>query len=269
MWIGLTRWRERRILARHPISDSDWQRALDSAAMLQVLSADESLQLRKLSTLFLHRKQLVGAHDLVISPAMAATIAAQACLPILELGLSWYRRWQTVVVHAGEFVARQVCHDADGLAHEGDSVMVGEAWEQGPIVLSWADIVATGPGGVDGNVVLHEVAHAIDMLNGDANGFPPLHLEMKTSDWVDAFSSAYAQLGACVDAEVSTWPVDPYAVESPGECFAVLTETFFTRPADLAVAYPDVYAQLSEFYRQDPLLRRSCCSSAARTISTC
>lgn len=273
MWAGLTRWRERRIITRYPISDDAWQCALDSAAMLQALSLDERLRLRDLSTLFLHRKQLVGAHGLEISPAMAATIAAQACLPILELGLPWYRRWQTVVVHADEFVARQVCHDADGLAHEGNSVMVGEAWEQGPIVLSWADIAATRPesadGGADGNVILHEFAHALDMLNGDANGFPPLHSGMNTNDWVAAFSAAYAHLCDCVDADVSTWPVDPYAVESPGECFAVLTETFFTRPADLVVAYPAVHAQLVAFYRQDPLRRGVGCSSDSRTRSTC
>jgi MtfA peptidase len=177
------------------------------------------------------------------------------------------------VVHADDFVAMQVHHDEHGLAHEGESVMSGEAWEHGPIVLSWADVTASGADG-ESDVVVHEVAHAIDMLNGDANGFPPLHADMPIADWVAAFSSAFDELGQRVAAGQSVWPVDPYAIESPAECFAVFTESFFLHPRELRAAYPQVYAQLSRFYRQQPADRleqwsRDQGSKLCRTCSTC
>jgi len=272
-WPDLTAWRERRILARHPMADADWHAAVNSACMLEALSAAERVRLRELATLFLHRKHLLGAHGLSVTPLMAATIAAQACLPVLELGLGWYRGWQTMVVHEDDFVAMQVHHDEHGLTHQGEAVMSGEAWEHGPIVLSWADVAASGTDG-GGNVVLHEVAHAIDMLNGDANGFPPLHADMPIADWVAAFSSAFQDLGQRVAAGQSVWPVDPYAIESPAECFAVFTEAFFLHPRELRAAYPQVYAQLGRFYRQDPVDRldqwgQGQSSRARNTSSTC
>ena len=106
------------------------------------------------------------------------------------------------------------------------------------------------------NLVIHELAHKLDMLNGDANGLPPLHSDMRVSDWATAMQQAYddlnRQLDRNPDAETA---IDPYAAENPAEFFAVTSEYFFTAPDLLVQAYPEVYAQLRGFYRQDPSAR--------------
>ena len=113
------------------------------------------------------------------------------------------------------------------------------------------------------NVVIHEFAHKLDMRNGDPNGFPPLHKGMAPADWKRAFSDAYRDFLAKVEAAealperrmqrvLDALPLDPYAAESAGEFFAVASEAFFETPEVLAPAYPAVYEQLRLFYKQDP-----------------
>jgi hypothetical protein len=105
------------------------------------------------------------------------------------------------------------------------------------------------------NVVIHEFAHKLDMLDGAANGLPPLHRNMSVKAWADAFSHAFADFRARTDRAEETL-IDPYGAESPGEFFAVLSEVFFERPATIERVYPAVYRQLAGFYRQDPAARR-------------
>jgi len=139
------------------------------------------------------------------------------------------------------------------VVHHSRDILAGESWHGGPLVLSLADVAASGQGeGV--NVVLHEFAHKLDMLNGDANGFPPLHRGMDAAAWSNVFSAAYEDLCRRVDDGEDT-PIDPYATTDPGEFFAVLSEAFFETPNSLFAEYPAVYAQMRQFYRQDPLQR--------------
>lgn len=131
--------------------------------------------------------------------------------------------------------------------------MSGEAWEQGPVILSWADVEAGHQR--DGfNVVIHELAHKLDMLDGSANGHPPLHAGMSDSRWARVFTNAYRDMVRRVDGGEDT-TLDPYATESPAEFFAVVSEAFFELPRLLADEYPDVYGHLRDFYRQDPIRR--------------
>jgi hypothetical protein len=113
--------------------------------------------------------------------------------------------------------------------------MAGEAWGRGPVILSWADVLDAGkkPGH---NVVIHEMAHKLDMLNGDANGFPPLHRRMDRRVWSQVFSSAWDRLKE-EQRNGGELPIDPYALESPAEFFAVASEQFFETPATLARAF--------------------------------
>jgi Mlc titration factor MtfA (ptsG expression regulator) len=121
------------------------------------------------------------------------------------------------------------------------------------VILSWADVENAGD--ADGvNVVIHEFAHKLDMLNGDANGFPPLHSGMSREAWGRAFTEAFKDLCRRVEAGEDT-DIDPYAAEAPGEFFAVVSEAFFEMPDIVRETYPAVYAQLAEFYRQDPASR--------------
>ena len=137
------------------------------------------------------------------------------------------------------------------LVHTDRTPRTGEAWLQGPLILSWAD-VAPAADGV--NVVIHEFAHKLDMLNGDANGYPPLHKGMSREAWTHAFTAAYEDFCRRADAR-EDMPIDDYAAESPAEFFAVMSEAFFEIPRAVMASYSEVYAQLAAFYRQDPAAR--------------
>lgn len=243
-------WRRRRRLSRFPLSDELWSRVTDRLPILRMYDVEEVARLREMTTIFMHEKAFTVTHDLVLTEAMQARIAAQACVPVLNLGLDWYRGWQTLVVYPGRFGHRRRETDDDGLVHEWDQVMSGEAWEQGPVILSWADVTASGRG--EGyNVVIHELAHKIDMLNGPPDGFPPLHRDMDGGQWTTTFTGAFQDLNRRLDAGEAT-AIDPYAAEDPAEFFAVFSEYFFELPRLLLESYPAVYAQLRAFYRQDP-----------------
>ena len=197
--------------------------------------------------LFLAEKEFTGAHGLDVTDDMRVSIAAQACLPILELGLDWYGGWRGIVVYPGDFRVRRTEVDEDGVVHEWDDELAGEAMPGGPVVLSW-DAAAHDP---LINVVIHEFAHKLDMLNGTADGVPPLHAGMNRAAWVQAFEDAYEGFCDAVEREKDTW-LDPYAAEHVSEFFAVISEAFFREPGETNRRYPDVYEQLRLFYRQDP-----------------
>ncbi len=246
----LTRWRERRILERHPIAEADWGAALTDVPCLQRLSASEQARLRVLATFLLHEKSLEPVQGLELSGARAARLAALACLPILNLGLRWYRGWHSIVLYPDLFMPRREYVDAAGVVHRGHEVMEGEAWQRGPVILAWGGIIAAGtpPGH---NVVIHEMAHKLDMLNGEANGFPPLHGRMSRRTWSRTFQTAYQALEQQYRQRQA--PLDPYALENPGEFFAVASEVFFETPRVLRDFDPELYRQLGLFYRQQPL----------------
>ncbi|TMH33744.1 MAG: zinc-dependent peptidase [Betaproteobacteria bacterium] len=238
----LSEWRRRRVLARHRIDDALWQAA---SAPLKFLP--RAPKLRELALLFLAEKEFTGAHQLPVTDVMRVSIAAQACTPILELGLDWYRGWRGIVVYPGDFRVRRQEVDEDGVVHEWEDDLAGEAMPGGPVVLSW-DAAAHDPAI---NVVIHEFAHKLDMLNGEADGVPPLHAGMDRREWRAAFAEAYDGFCDAVDRGRDTW-LDPYAAEHPSEFFAVISEAFFREPHETKRRYPDVYEQLALFYRQNP-----------------
>jgi len=243
----LKQWRESRILARGQLDEAEWQSALLRFPFTRHLSIGEQARLRELVILFMHDKRFSAARGLKLTQAMCVHVAVQACTLILHLGLEYYRGWSEIILYPAEFVPRHEYMDESGVVHQGDESFAGEAWLHGPVILSWADIAGSEyPDGV--NVVIHEFAHKLDMLNGDANGFPPLHRGMSREAWSQAFSAAYEDFCRRVDRDEDT-AIDPYASESPGEFFAVLSEVFFEVPDVLQEAYPDVYEQLALFYR--------------------
>jgi Mlc titration factor MtfA (ptsG expression regulator) len=242
----LTDWRRRRVLRRHAIDDALWTRATGGLAFLP-----RSDKLRQLALLFLAEKEFAGAHGLEVTDEMRVAIAAQACLPVLELGLDWYAGWHGVVVYPGDFRVRRTEVDENGVVHEWDDELAGEAMPGGPVVISW-DAAAHDP---YMNVVIHEFAHKLDMVNGAADGLPPLHPGMDARAWRLAFEEAYAGFCDALERGRDTW-LDPYAAEHLSEFFAVASEAFFEDPAEMQRRYPRVYEQLVLFYRQDPLRSR-------------
>ena len=244
-------WRVR----RHALPDGLWLAVTRRLSVLAGLSATERARLRTLATLFLADKALSGAGGMVLTPEIEVTIAAQACLPVLRLGLGWYDDWHEVIVYPDSFVVEHAEVDDTGLVHERRRVLGGEAWGRGPVILSWADARPEAPGHGEGsNVIIHEFAHKLDMRNGEANGMPPLHRGMRREDWTAAFTDAWNRLHERLARHERT-RIDPYAAESPAEFFAVLSEHFFAAPWILAERCPAVYEQLRLFYRQDPLAR--------------
>jgi Mlc titration factor MtfA (ptsG expression regulator) len=249
---GLLRKRRRRqVLASATISDALWSGTIAALPVLARLDAESERRLRDLALLFLHEKRFEAAGGLELDDSMRVRIAALACLLVLELGIDSYDGFVSVIVYPDEFLVRNREHvDDDGVVHSSDDVLSGEAWEQGPVILAWKEVEASGYG--DGfNVVAHEFAHKLDLLDGSFDGMPPLHAEMRAKDWIEAFQAAYEDLHARIERDEDTW-LDPYAAEEPAEFFAVCTEMFFDVPEEFRAEYPALYAQLSAFYKQDP-----------------
>jgi Mlc titration factor MtfA (ptsG expression regulator) len=247
----LKAWRRRRVLSRESIPDESWRTTLAGAPALARLPVESQRRLRELALLFMHEKSFEAARGLQLDDLKRLRIAALACWPILELGLDAYRGFASIVVHPDEFVVRdREYEDEDGVVHIGDDVLSGEAFEQGPIVLAWSDIEQSGRG--EGyNVVVHECAHKLDMLSGEANGVPPLHGAMRVPEWVAAFDAAHEELEEQLARGEEPW-LDPYAAQDPAEFFAVCAELFFDTPEDLRAEYPAVYEQLEQFFKQSP-----------------
>ncbi|WP_228720025.1 M90 family metallopeptidase [Methylococcus geothermalis] len=242
--------RRRRVLQRYPIDPAAFHAAIGDVPLLARLSEGERENLLRLATLFLREKIFASSGNLDLTEAMKTRIAALACLPILHLDLDWYAGWSTVIVFPTEFVRPREAMDDIGVMHEWEETVGGEAWELGPVILSWADVEASGR--CDGyNVIIHEMAHKLDMLNGPCDGFPPLHRNMAAPAWSKAFTHAFDDFNTRLDRGEHTL-IDPYAGESPSEFFAVLSEYFFERPTVLDAQYPEVYALMCQFYRTDP-----------------
>jgi Mlc titration factor MtfA (ptsG expression regulator) len=252
----LKRRRRERVLRESRLDEAAWTREISAYSFTRVLDADERARLKQLVILFLAEKPINGAGKLNIDSGARLAIAIQACMLILNLDLDWYKSWTEVIIYPGEFVARHEEVDEAGVVHRVEEPMSGESWEFGTVVLSWADVMKAGQSENDRgyNVVIHEFAHQIDMLNGDANGFPPLHKDMSRALWATAFTAAYEHFCKRVDAWEET-TIDEYAAENPAEFFAVVSEAFFETPLAVLEAYPDIYKQLTLFYRQDTAAR--------------
>ena len=238
---------------RFTVADAVWRPVRQSLPIVATLDESDAERLRSLTDSFLRAKSLEGAGGFELDDESRVVVAAQACVPILELGMEAYTGWRSVVVYPGGFVSRGTSVDESGVEHEWEEPRSGESWSQGPVVLSWEDVEASGQ--LEGyNVVIHEMAHKLDMLNGEANGFPPLHPGMDGERWYRVFSAAFDDLCARVEAgeEIA---IDDYATEGPDEFFAVTSEYFFELPEVLDECYPKVYAELRAFYRQDPMKR--------------
>lgn len=254
-WQRWKDWREGRARSRHDIPLPLWAAVMAHYPFLQSLSPTESEALRTLSSSFLARKEFSGAQGLVVTDEMAVAIAAQACLPILHLDLALYDGFVGIVVHPDEVVARRHVTDHDGVVHEYDEWLSGEAMAGGPVMLSWPDVDEAGELAADGyNVVVHEFAHVIDMCNGEADGVPPQPSQQAQTRWIEALDGALEEFCRRLDADLPTL-LDPYGAEGPQEFFAVAAEAFFVNPHPFRQHHPDLHALFTDYFRQDPASR--------------
>ena len=248
----LERLRIRHTLRHHPIPREVWADLLRTAPVFKRLSAVERAHLRVLTTLFIHRKTFTGSQDLSVSTEMAIAVAAQACLLVLKLGLDYFDGWREVIIYPGAFRVSRDASDAAGVISREERTLSGESWSRGPVILSWQDIaseLATPHPGH--NVVIHEFAHKLDMLNGSANGMPPLRRNMVREPWTQSLSQAFELLQRQLAHHHPG--INAYGATNPAEFFAVISEYFFTDPETLHRLSSAVYDQLVLFYGQDPL----------------
>jgi Mlc titration factor MtfA (ptsG expression regulator) len=248
----LQRWRETRTLEKRAIPEPLWQRTLARFPFLSYRHAGDVARLRDMATLFLARKEFTGAHGLAVDDEMAVAIAAQACVPVLELGLAWYDGFVGIVVHADAVVAQREFTDEAGVVHEYEEELSGEAMHGGPVMLSWVDVDEAGESAELGyNVVIHEFAHVLDMRDGEADGVPPLPDRAARDAWLQVLLDEFDEFCERVDAAQDTL-LDPYGAQAPEEFFAVAAEAFFVAPLAFRAEHPRLYALLQGFFQQDP-----------------
>jgi MtfA peptidase len=252
LWQRLRSHREQRVLARRAIPDALWQLTLARYPFLARLPLDDQAELRRLCSLFLDRKEFSGAGGLTITDDIAVAVAAQACLPVLRIGLDWYDGFVGIVMHPDEVTVPREFTDDDGIVHSYDETLTGEAVEGGPLMLAWADVRDAGESAEFAyNVVIHEFAHVIDMRDGEADGVPLLPDAASRSHWIATIEGEYERFCDWVDDDIDT-VLDPYGAEALEEFFAVGSEAFFVSAAALKAEQPVLYALFAGFYQQDP-----------------
>lgn len=248
------RWLDR-LLGRHPapVDPQQWAHACSQVPLARATSAAHRERLRGIAGYFLAHKHIEGVGELRLNDEDKRVLAVQACIPLLMLGERALRGWTEVIVYPGRFKVRRQRHDASsGVVTESDEILIGEAWERGPLVLSWDDIQHDLAHPWDGyNVVVHEMAHKLDMLDGGTDGVPLLPRRVSRRRWIDTFQRAYDRLAAQVRSGHPT-PIDPYAAQNPQEFFAVVSELHFSAPHRLRQHEPGVAELLHAYYGPSP-----------------
>jgi Mlc titration factor MtfA (ptsG expression regulator) len=248
---GLPRLRLARVLAR-PLTPGQLAIIERNVDQYRGMPAPLRQQLERLVKQFLHQKRFVGCAGLELTEEMRVTIAAQACLLLLNRPSRVYPGLHTVLVYPGAFLVPRREQDAAGVVTETRQDLLGESWGDGRVVLSWEHVRRAGlePEGTH-NVVLHEFAHQLDSESGSNNGAPWLGSPERYRSWSETLSRDFELLRR--DAWFGYRDVlDPYGATNPAEFFAVATESFFEQPHALASRHPALYAEFQAYYRVDP-----------------
>ena len=256
----LQSWRARREAAavqRRAIPDDLWKRTLVRYPFLQRSDAAAAAELRRLTSLFLDRKEFDTVGGLVLQDAIVVAIAAQAVLPVLRIGLQAYDGFVGIVVTPDEVRAPRAITDEHGVVHEFEDELHGESVPGGPMMLSWRHVRGIGVAAEQAayNVVIHEFAHVIDMTNGLLDGMPALPPDIAGAEWRATLAGEYEAFVRRVDAEEPT-VIDPYGTEAPEEFFGVACEAFFAEPWRMRDEHPGLYGMFVRYFRQDPAAER-------------
>ncbi len=245
--------RRRRLLAQ-PFP-APWSEILErNVRMYASLSAPEQAKTRDDLRIFIAERYWEGCNGLTMNEVVKVTIAAQASILALKLpnDRDWYRAVRTVLVYPESFLSPHKRTGPGGVVSEGFANS-GEAWHNGPVVLSWADVMWGGRNMMDGrNLVLHEFAHVLDMADGVTDGTPPLRGgPQQYARWHDVMTGEYQRLISDAEFGHATL-LDVYGATNVAEFFAVATEAFFEKGAAMRAGHPNLYEVLREFYGHDP-----------------
>ncbi len=247
-------WRRNRL--RAGAFPASWRKILQQhVPLVRRLPASLQLQLKKHMQVFIAEKTFIGCGGLHVTDEMRVVIAAQACLLILNRATDYFANVRQILVYPNVFVVNRTSVDGAGVQQESRQALAGESWSQGQVILSWQDTLEGAAVSDDGrNVVIHEFAHQLDQENGAAHGAPPPQLGDAMHDpqrWSEVFHAAYAHLQAEMRHGVQGL-LDHYGAQDPAEFFAVVSEVFFERGNELAMAYPALYLELKGYYKVDP-----------------
>lgn len=256
----LQQWRASREAAaveRRAIPDDLWKRTLVRYPFLRRSDEAAAAELRRLTSLFLDRKEFSAVGGLRLQDAMVVAIAAQAVLPVLRIGLQVYDGFVGIVVTPDEVLTTRSITDEDGVVHEFEDELHGESVPGGPMMLSWRHVRGIGVASEQAayNVVIHEFAHVIDMGNGAIDGVPLLPPEIRGDEWQSTLRAEYEGFVRRVDAEQPT-VIDPYGAEAPEEFFGVACEAFFVEPWRMRDEHPALYGLFVRYFKQDPATER-------------
>ncbi len=247
----------RRRKARERPFPEEWDRLLVSSFdAYRRLPPTDREELKGHIRVLLNEKDFEGCTGLELEDRHRVLIAAQAAVLLLRREHDYYPGLRSILVYPAAYRAMARSIGPGGVVTEGVQTRAGESWHQpgagGPVVLSWRDVEAGAARADDGrNVVYHEFAHQLDGQAGGVDGAPPLRSSTTAQAWKRVFTRDYAALHHALRSGMATF-MNPYAATSPAEFFAVLTELFFERPVELRERHSEIYALLSEFYRQDP-----------------
>jgi Mlc titration factor MtfA (ptsG expression regulator) len=243
-----------RRIERQPFP-SEWQSIVERRLLFYRKLPDEQQQrLQNLIKRFLADHNFVGCASLQITDEIRLTIAAQACLLILNMKGYAYRSLRSILVYPSTFIATREVRDDLGLVSTSHTALLGESWDQGKVVLAWDNVEQGVCNLEDGrNVVLHEFAHQLDSESGAVNGAPLLHTRGAYKSWAHVFQKEFEQLNFLKSHHHASL-IDQYGASNPAEFFAVATETFFERPKEMATHHEELYRELRDFYNVEPQL---------------
>ena len=239
-------------LRAQPLDDAQRAIVAGNVAICRALPAALLPRFEGLVNEFLYEKRFVGCGGLSVTDEMRVTIAAQACVLLVERPGGCFDELRTVLVYPDAFFVEHDDIDEDGVAHLGRDLRSGESWVNGQVVVSWADVILGAADPNDAyNVVVHEFAHQLDGESGSVNGAPSLVDASSAAHWPQRMAREYRALVDAVERGVETF-IDPYAATDPAEFFAVLSEVFFELPHELARRHPVLHDCLRAVYGVDP-----------------
>jgi MtfA peptidase len=243
--------RRRRRWLKQPFPPT-WEPHLAALPFFKKLNQGEQQHLRELVHVFIREKSWEGCGGLQLDNHIKVVIAAQACLLILRLDHEWYKNVSSILVYPSAFFNNMPNTGPGGVVGTSNAPHAGEAWLGGEVILAWDSAFAGGRNSSDGhNTVYHEFAHKLDMLDGYADGAPPLGDRAQQKRWAEVLSEHFADLRERT-ANGRRTVMDSYGATNAAEFFAVATEVFFEKGAQLKRIRPDLYECMAAFYLQDP-----------------
>ncbi|MBL4886007.1 MAG: zinc-dependent peptidase, partial [Planctomycetaceae bacterium] len=218
------------------------------------LSLPEQQKLRDDLRILIAEKYWEGCQGFVVTEEVQVTIAAQAAMLVLGMENQYFDHVKSILVYPTAYIASEKTMGLGGVVTVGNSAREGEAWYRGPIILSWDDVLQGGRRDSDGyNLVFHEFAHQLDMLNGrSTDGTPLMESKQQYEQWQTVLNSEYNQLVKACQTRSRRTLLDCYGATNLAEFFAVATECFFERALQLKKKHPALYDILSGYYHQDP-----------------